>query len=239
MRNIKKKSREDKMQFRKRAALFVMMAALLITVFPVNAQAASAKWKKACKAYNSWLAKNSSKFKAREFDFSTKNTESYKKADRFMLVDLDKNGVPELIVTHPIAWKDDVIYVYTYKSGKVVQVKDMDGRVGELAAVSISCQASGRYEVYKCEKKHLHVIWNGGNDGTDETVYTVSKGKLKQYARANEVDIFGNHNSEMYSYTLNGKKVTAKKYKAFVKKCGKDRNYFVSNTKANRKKYLK
>ncbi len=156
-----------------------------------------------------------------------------------MIVDLDKNGVPELVVTHPVAYKEDNIYVYTYKSGKVAQVKDVYGRKGELAAISINCQASGRYEVYKCKKKHLHVIWNGGMDGTEETVYTMSQGKLKQYARANEVDISGGQNSNDYTYTLNGKKVTSQKYKAFIKKCGKSRTGFAPNTKASRKKYLK
>lgn len=224
----------------KKMVLFMLMGTILATAFcPVTSQAATAKWKKACKSYNTWLAKNVSKFKAAEFDFSRKNTENYKKTDRFMIADLDKNRIPELIVVHPIAWKYDNIYVYTYKSGKVVQVKNIYGRKGESAFISTNCQASGRYEAYTCMKNHLHVIWNGGIDGTEENVYVLRKGKLKRYARANEVDISGNQNSKNYSYMMNGKNVTSKKYRAFIKKCGKNHVYFVSNTKANRKKYLK
>lgn len=240
MRNRLRKNHENQEHLKQKVMLFLIMGVLLAAVaFPITSQAASAKWKKACKAYNTWLSKNNSKFTAKEFDFSTKNTENYKKADRFMIVDLDKNGVPELVVTHPVAYKSDNIYIYMYKSGKVAQAKDTFGRKGETAAVSINCQASGWYGVYKCRKKHLHVVWNGGINGTRETVYTLSKGKLKQYAKANEVDISGGQNSDYFSYMLNGKEVTSKKYKSFTKKCGNSSGGFVSNTKANRKKYLK
>ncbi len=240
MKHLLNKENKNSKHLWQKTVLFFMIGFLFTAAaFPITSQAASAKWKKACKAYNTWLSKNNSKFTAKEFDFSTKNTENYKKADRFMIVDLDKNGVPELVVTHPVAYKSDNIYVYTYKSGKVAQAKDTFGRKGETAAVSINCQASGGYEVYKCRKKHLHVVWNGGMDGTEETVYTLSKGKLKQYAKANEVDISGGQNSDYFSYMLNGKEVTSKKYKSFTKKCGNSSGGFVSNTKANRKKYLK
>lgn len=240
MRNRLRKNYENQEHLKQKVMLFLIMGVLLAAAaFPITSQAASAKWKKACKAYNTWLSKNNSKFTAKEFDFSTKNTENYKKADRFMIVDLDKNGVPELVVTHPVAYKSDNIYVYMYKSGKVAQAKDTFGRKGETAAVSINCQASGWYGVYKCRKKHLHVVWNGGINGTRETVYTLSKGKLKQYAKANEVDISGGQNPDYFSYMLNGKEVTSKKYKSFTKKCGNSSGGFVSNTKANRKKYLK
>ena len=124
MRNRLRKNYENQEHLKQKVMLFLIMGVLLAAAaFPITSQAASAKWKKACKAYNTWLSKNNSKFTAKEFDFSTKNTENYKKADRFMIVDLDKNGVPELVVTHPVAYKSDNIYVYTYKSGKVAQAK--------------------------------------------------------------------------------------------------------------------
>lgn len=219
------------------SVMFGMILAILCC--PVTLQASSAKWKKACKSYDTWLAGNYFGFVAEEFDFKRENKENYKKSDRFMIVDLDKNRIPELVVTHPIAWKNDNIYVYTYKSGKVVQIKNVYGKTGEAAFVSLNCQASGSYSVYKCKKNHLHVIWNGGIDGTEENIYTVSKGKLKKYASANETDISGKHNAKYYSYMINGRKVTGKKYRAFIWKCGTDGEEFVWNTKANRKKYLK
>ena len=51
----------------KKMVLFMLMGTILATAFcPVTSQAATAKWKKACKSYNTWLAKNVSKFKAAE-----------------------------------------------------------------------------------------------------------------------------------------------------------------------------
>lgn len=59
-------------------------------------------------------------------------------ARAFLLLDMDQDGLPELVVMHPDAYKSDRLYVYTYKSGNVVQVKNMDGTEGENAYINIS-----------------------------------------------------------------------------------------------------
>lgn len=215
-------------------AVVMMLAGALS---PVRAEAASAKWKKACKAYNTWLRKNPSKFKDNG-DISKRNRKNYKKTDSFILADLDRDGVPELIASHPMSWKWSEIYVYTYKSGKVVQIKGVDGKKGKAAAISANSQANGFYEVYRCKQKHLHVAYSGGMESFENT-YTISKGKLKLYAKSREMGLFG----ENKEYMLNGKKSSNKKYQAVIKKCStenyKVRKHLVRNTKTNRSKYLK
>ncbi len=135
----------------------------------MNAQAATAKWKKAVKAYNTFLAKNQSKFKVREGDFSNKNKESTKKSAYFNIVDLDNNGVPELVTYYNIAYKRANLYVYTYKKSKVSRLKSSE--------INVSYNANGSYDIFICKKKHLHVHYNGGFI-SDHRIYTAKSGKL-------------------------------------------------------------
>ena len=225
--------------FKRISAIMLTGMILFSAAFSGSSQDAAAatttKWKKACKAYKTYLAKNQSHFKAAEFDFSTKNKESYQKADCFLVIDLDKNGVPELIVKHPIAYKDDEIYVYTYKKGKVVQIKDTNGKKGKAASINISCQANGRYTVYKCKKNHLHVDYFGYMEIKDCT-YVVKGDRLKLLASSKEyrfTDI-------PMEYTINGKASNSDAYQALIKKCGTDDykklKYLNDNTSQNRKK---
>lgn len=222
----------------KRLAMVFLTFVLLFPAFfagsSINVQASTAKWKNACKAYNAYLAKNKSRFKAEIGGFEKSNKESYKKVDSFLIVDLDKNGIPELVVNHPYSYKSDAIYVYTYKAGKIVQIKDTNGNKGKWADINISCQANGWYSVYKCKRNHLHVNWFGGMLGYENSIYSVNKGKLKLYARETENNIL-----DFKSYEINGKKVGVKKYNTLLKKCGSTENGLKSNTKTNRKKYLK
>ncbi len=63
---------------------------------------------------------------------------------------------------------------------------------------------------------------------------TVNKGKLKLYAKETEDNI-----RDFKSYEINGRGVSSKKYNVLVKKCGNTENGLKSNTKTNRKKYLR
>lgn len=213
---------------------FVLLFPAIFVGSSINVQASTAKWKNACKAYSAYLAKNKSRFKAGMDEFEKNNKESYKKVDSFLIVDLDKNGIPELVVKHPHSYKSDFIYVYTYKTGKIVQIRDANGKKGEWANINISCQANGWYSVYKCKANHLHVNWSGGMFGYENSIYTVSKGKLKLYAKEMEDNI-----RNFKAYEINGKSVSIQKYNALLKKCGNTENGLKSNTKTNRKKYLK
>lgn len=205
----------------------------------ITSNAASVKWKKACKAYNTWLRKNCSKFKAAEGDFYTENPEAYKKADSFMIVDLNRDGVPELVTKHPDAYKRDSLYVFTYKGGRVRQVRGLYG-VGKNAFISIDCNAAGWYSVYKCKKGHLHTIWKSydamtNKDNVEHSIYTVKNGGIKLYAKGTE--IFSPVND--HSYAINGKKVGSNKYHSLIRKCGKLNSGLHSNTATNRRKYLR
>lgn len=226
-----------KKHLRQTITLLLTLILLFTAVFAgdgISAKAASAKWRKACKVYTIFLAKNQSDFKAEMGEFTKQNQEGYKKADAFLLVDLDKNGIPELVTKHPYAYKSDYIYVYTCKGGKVTQIKGINGEKGETACINISSQADGRYYVYKCRRNHLHAKWSSANVGTDESIYTVGKGKIKLYAKGENVQAYG-----IESYQINGKKVSAKKYRALLKKCGNYEQSLNLNTKTNRKRYIK
>jgi len=203
------------------AVLFVMVLGCAGTT-----QAASAKWKKACKAYKTFLTKNVSKYKSPEIAGMPENTESYKKISQFLILDMDKNGVPELLAWHPVSYKMDNIYVYTYKNGKVKKVKN--------GLIALESQAAGWCSVEICKKGHVHMNWNGGWIGTEESVYQLKKGNLKLYAKSSEISMAG-----LAEYQINGKNVSSTKYQKTLAKCKMTNKAFYQNTKANRKKYVK
>lgn len=205
---------------------------MIATLGETEVKAASKKWKKACKSYKTFLAKNVSKFEIVELDFETQNSENYKKSSHFMLVDLDKNGVPELVTLYNMAYKQSRLHIFTYKKGKVIPVKDSNGNI---ASIDVSTNAAGYYKIYKCKKKHLHVEWNGGNLGYDYTVYRMKKGKLQKYLKHTQDDLIGKT-----TYKKNEKVISKKKYESLTKKCKEAKNQFLlENTKKNRKKYVK
>lgn len=230
----------------KRLTAFALAGILAITIVfagegeLASASTAKAKRRKACKAYSSWLAERESKFKGHG-DASKRNKESYEKTDSFMLIDLDKNGVPELIACHPMGSRWDDIYVYTYANGKVVQVKAESGEIGQSAAISANNSANGGHEIYKCKKNHLHISSAGGWWSSDK-IYRMKQGKLYLCAECAE-DQGPDWNLNIKRFQVNGKKVKAKKWKSFTKKCKdqkvQSRTHLKSNTKKNRKKYLK
>lgn len=224
--------RKNKMKNFKKIISMLIAAVIIFSVAAgsdaLTVQASSAKWKKACKAYRTWLSKNTSKFNGNG-NATIENNESYKKASGFLIIDLDKNGVPELLVSHPVSCRCTDFYVYTYKSGKVIQVKDTNGKKGKSAAITANTQANGNHTAYRCIKNHLH-IWSGGGWWEDEKIYTVKKGKLNLYARG-EYDTLMNTSA----YIVNGKKANAKKYQNFMKKCDVT-EFLLINKKSNRKK---
>ena len=213
---------------KKRWILTVMMIVLLF-MGVIPAQAASTKWKKACSAYRSYLAKNESKFVVRP-DVLYRNSESYTKTSCFMISDLDKNGVPELITRHCWGFRNDSLFVYTYKNGKVIRLKDTKGRYAEISECS---WANGGYYSWACNKNHLHVEWCGFS-GESIRIYTVSGGKLKLYKEGSL-----NRLGQKPQYTVNKKKVSKSKYDQEINKCKKtSKGVLRGNTKSIRKRYL-
>lgn len=213
---------------------FVCCCSFISESSNVYAASVKATRKRACSTYKTWLSKNVSKFNGNG-DASVRNEEIKTKANGFMLADLDKNGVPELIICHPMGWRWDDIYIYTYSSKKMVQVKD---EYGKLLPVSANNSANGGHEIYTCKNNHLHVVGFGGG-WSYEKIYTVKNGKMKLVAKTQEDRMM----SSVVSYEKNGKSVGEMEYKTFVKKCKaenyKKRGHFKSNTKKNRKKFIK
>ncbi|MEE0421152.1 MAG: hypothetical protein UDG86_14030 [Lachnospiraceae bacterium] len=210
---------------------FTFLVIFTLCSSTINVNAANTKWKKACKAYRSYLAKNESKFKVVEGNFRHTNKESYKKAASFLITDLDKNGIPELITWYNVAYKQNYAFIYTYKNKRVVRVKDFNGK---LSSIKAFCNAAGNYTIYACNKNHLHVDWNGGFLGYRNDVYHMKKGKLKLYAEGNEDKLINKR-----TFTVNGRKISRKKYLSVVGKCNvKSNGYLISNNKKNRKKCI-
>lgn len=185
-------------------------------------------------AYYEFLAENESMFLAEMGEFEKVNEESYQKANAFLLVDMDQDGLPELVVKHPDAYKSDRLYVYTYKSGSVVQVKNVDGTEGKDAFINISSQANGLYSVFGCGQNHLHVVWNAEGFGRSDRVYRVQNEMLELYAESEEVDELG-----VYTYKIEGEEVESMDYNVFLEACGGNLKDLESNVESNREKYLK
>lgn len=217
---------------RKKIAVLFMFAVMLVAVcIPVPAQAKASK-KKAMKAYTKFLSKNESKFKATEGDTATENSENYKKCSRFLLLDLNKDGIAELITYHDIAYKTGNLYVYTYKKRKVRLLKD---KYKNYAKVPLNSSGGGSYSIFACSNGHLHVNWTGGYLGYSKSVYTVKKGKFKEYMY---IGVSSRSNQKVCR--INGKDVKAKKVKKKLKSCKKVTNGgMLTNSKSKRKQYVK
>ena len=75
-------------------------------------------------AYSAFLAKNQSRFKSEEYNFKKNNSEKHTTASYFAVADLDGNGIPELIIIHPQAFKRVILRFYTYSGGKMVAFRN-------------------------------------------------------------------------------------------------------------------
>lgn len=208
----------------RRIVVSMLLAVMLLvcTAFvqgPSEVSAASNA--KAKKTYKKFLAKNESKYTVEEGDWNSKNTEGYKKTSSFLVVDMDKDGMVELVCCHPTGYKQANLYVYKYKGGKVKKV----------GSINIDSNAAGGYTVYSCKKKHLHVNWFDSMIGYTDVTYTISKkGKLKKYMEASEDKM-----ANTVQFKKNGKKITADQYSGVVSKCI-SKDYLQENTATNRNK---
>ena len=223
----------------KKTVIFIVVFALMSTcvqteVFTVQgAETVEQTAEKALKAYKKFLKKNVSSFSPVENDFKTENTESYKTASSFLITDMDKDGIPELVTNHDIAYKMARLYVYTFKNGKVKQLK-LDPEKGEGAYLDVSCNADGRYEIYKDKKGYLHTNWSSsGGQKCMHSTYTVKDGSIWCY-------LYEEKNEEaspvQHTYRINGKSVTAKKYlKKYNKLKKATPGELLENTSKNRK----
>ena len=140
-------------------------------------------------------------------------------------MDLDKNGIPELVTIHNEAFKWNKVKVYTYKKGKVVTVRK--------SKIDLNTQAIGNAMVYKCQNGHLHIDISYGIYGFTDITYKVKNNVLKKYL----VKTRSGEEGEVI-YQKSGKRVSENVYYKLNKKCSKN-YYSIKNNAKNRKKYLK
>lgn len=208
--------------------LAIIMMFFLLVIPSSSAMAASTRTK-ALKAYSKFLASHESTFLKRMPTygyFRQVNNENRESADSFLTVDLDKNGIPELVTYHVLGYKNSTFNVYTYKKGKIKRLKEI------LAPTYTAPTSWWGITVYACSKKHLHLSLMNGV-GRDDYVYYISNGKLSKYAE-NDDHWYINENI----YKVKGRKTTAAKYNKAVKGCVQKKS-LVSNNSANRKNTLK
>lgn len=189
----------------------VMTGIILTLSVSANVQAAD-KWKKAENAYIKFLKKYQSSYVVPDDWGQEANKENYKYCSEYAIQDMNGDGIPELLTVHDTNLKQGDIYIFTYNRGKVQKVKN--------GKVSITSSASGGwYDTYFCQKGHLHVDRAGGLVGPLYRTYRLtSKGKLVEYLQYEE-----NWLENKTTYKMNGKKITAKKYEKYMKKCGTKR----------------
>ncbi|MDO5155350.1 MAG: hypothetical protein Q4D51_05240 [Eubacteriales bacterium] len=143
---------------------------------------------------------------------------------QFAIVDLNHDGRNELITT-----TDDLYHanVYAYLGGKMT---------------NIDWVFSGSYDCYKNKNLVFKSMAHTGD--FYESYSKFVDGRMKVFAYAEGFDDFSTGSYRIkYKYYVGGKKTTAKKYKAYVKKLKKGgkkgKIKLHRNTAANRKKYIK
>lgn len=115
--------RKEKNLMKKQWKIFAATAIMTVVLAlgGITTQAASPKWKKACKAYHKYLKKNESVYTVPEdaaWYSVNSNTERKSTISQFLIADLDKNGVPELIGAHMNGKDNHTIYVFNQKLTK-------------------------------------------------------------------------------------------------------------------------
>lgn len=219
----------------------VLLLSLVLTLFLAVPSLAASKKTKALKAYSKFLAKHESSFlnKIPSYGYySQQNKENAQSAAFFLTVDLDKNGVPELVTQHVVGFKHSTLYVYRYKNGKVKRVKnraiprDRTEPYMIPAPTYTAATTWSGLNVWECKKKHLHIAMMSGA-GRDEYIYYMKSGKLKLYAHSQE-----HFYTDGYKYNYKGKMVSAAKYNSATKGCIR-KGWMENNNAVGRKKKLK
>lgn len=212
----------------KRSSLFTMIIVnILLIMLPVYAKENDNK--KIKKSYYKYLKKNESSFEVEDGDWYKRNTEKKNSVKSYIIADINSDGVLELITYHITGYKMGYVNIYRYKDNKIKRVKCSNNKE-ENYGINVDCNAAGRYEIYVCNKKHLHVVWTDERIGKSEQVYRISKkGKIcKKY------EMIEDNLMIKYEYYKNNKKITKDEYDKVIKKCKKNKE-LIANVKENRK----
>lgn len=80
--------------------------------------------------------------------------------DEFALVDLNGDGIPELIASTVINFRWVPVSVFTYVDGQAVLLTDpLEGSVNGTFEQNSS--ANGSYVTFLCGQNHIHILWSG------------------------------------------------------------------------------
>lgn len=215
------------------SAFILVMAFAFVGSVQLTSHAASnrAKNKKALAAYEKLLSKPTYKWSSMSSENMTKNF-------RFCIVDVNKDGVKDLLLANDSACHASGYYkLLTYHKGKVkcVLTGDNIGVYKKRGVVYTNFAGTGSYSAYYYKIKNGKAIEKAACKGTDTKEYAKPKVKHKEGKGAYAI--------YYYSYTLNGKEVSYKTYKKKMKKLLKkskesDLTYY-DNTAQNRADYIK
>lgn len=80
--------------------------------------------------------------------------------DLFAVIDVNKDGIPELIAMTFVNKKWTPVSVFTFRDGKAVLLKDPADPESHATFEQMST-ASGDYALYLCKADHIHSVWGG------------------------------------------------------------------------------
>lgn len=214
-------------------AVALLMSFVLVGSVQSTSYAASnrSKNKKALAAYEKLLSKSTYKWSDMSSENKTKNFS-------FCIVDVNKDGVKDLLLANDSACHASGYYkLLTYHKGKVkcVLTGDNIGVYTKSGVVYTNFAGTGSYSAYYYKIKNGKAIEVAACKGTDTKEYAKPKVKHKEGK--------GVYAIYYYSYTINGKEVSYKTYKKkmnkILKKAKESNLTYYDNTAENRAAYIR
>lgn len=100
----------------------------------------------------------------------------------FLIEDINKDGVPELLASSEVNFRWATLSVYTYANDEAVLLKDPTGE-WEYSTFEQRSTADGQYMTYICEENHIHSVARvnapTGKVEEEESVYALEGTTLK------------------------------------------------------------
>lgn len=87
--------------------------------------------------------------------------------DMFAVIDINQDGVPELIAQSVINFRWTSLAVYTYTDGAAILLQDSQSSP-EKGSIDQMSTANGAYTTYICEAQHIHSVWSGADPFGEE-----------------------------------------------------------------------
>ena len=208
-----------------RIIAMILAIVVIISVFPAsNVEAASRTKKKAYKAYYKWIKSD----EAKADDYANH------RFNKFKLLDLDNDKIPELIALYEDRNNTDInnYAICTYDGKKVNSLKVSEGVAGAGGFRGVVTYIPKKGKIAACTS------WAPSGSSYD-TYYKIKKGKI---IKTNELSM----TREFYpkateTYKINSKTVSKSKYNKTEKKiyASKKAAYFEKLKYISKKKMLK